>query len=191
MNTTTNRRTFLAAAPAGALAATGATLPLPVAAHEKLGLPAVVNEYRAAVEEFNNDNDVTDARYMAAYDALLAARPTDPAELAAQLRWVTDELARGIFDIEYAEPILRHIAEQLEALGSAALIYPITIHQGRPAGRPFFSDDAPATAGESACARAYKWHDSCQTPAPGRYCSALSPRGSRDDAQPHGRLAEC
>jgi hypothetical protein len=110
----TDRRTFLAAAPAVAIAATGATLPLPVAAHEELGLPALVNEYRAAVEEFNNDDDATDARYIAAYDALLAARPTDPAELAAQLRWVTDELASGILDIEYAEPVLRYIANVLE-----------------------------------------------------------------------------
>jgi hypothetical protein len=56
------------------------------------------------------------ARFLAANEALLAARPTDPAALAMQLRWFTRELKESdICDLG----ILEHVAEQLEVMAKA------------------------------------------------------------------------
>jgi hypothetical protein len=44
-----------------------------------------------------------------------AARPTDPATLARQLRWFLEEIGT---DSDF-EPMLRHIADRLEAMAEA------------------------------------------------------------------------
>jgi hypothetical protein len=75
-------------------------------------------EYSAAAAEFDASADVGDDRFNAAWCALIAARPTDPADLAALLRWcVAEVLEPGVSEGDLA--LLRHIAEQLEAMGRA------------------------------------------------------------------------
>jgi hypothetical protein len=83
---------------------------------------ALLAEYQAAdaaYEDADNsgDEDAVNAvlpRYREAFDALLAARPTDPKSLAAQLRWfVADEVRTR------ENRMLLHIATQLEAMAAA------------------------------------------------------------------------
>jgi hypothetical protein len=57
-------------------------------------------------------------RYVAAIQTIEAARPTDLRGLAIQARLVAHNLEIGSRDEQI--PMVRHIAEQLEALASAA-----------------------------------------------------------------------
>jgi hypothetical protein len=108
-----------------ALAATGTGVATPVmATSTKIGFAALLSEYRAGVAEFEAYDDVSETRYMAAFGALLEARPTDPGEMAMQVRWLADELpsremlgrsADGLSDVD----LIRHVADQLERLAGA------------------------------------------------------------------------
>jgi hypothetical protein len=71
-------------------------------------------EYRAAVAEYQATEEADADRCSAAYDALLAARPTDPAALAVLVRWLAREMRTGLSGKE--PEILEHVAAQLEAL---------------------------------------------------------------------------
>ena len=111
MNT---RRTFLAAAPAVALAG---AVSLPPVAETAAGFDALLAEYDAAVAALNETpTDEQSQRLGAAFEAVRDARPTDPASMGRQLRWFIDEIGAE-FD---QDPMLLHIADRLEALGSTA-----------------------------------------------------------------------
>jgi hypothetical protein len=67
----------------------------------------------SAADERQDDAayDAAGGRLRAALDALRDARPTDPATMARQIRWIVDE---HVMDATF-EPALLAIAEQLEA----------------------------------------------------------------------------
>jgi hypothetical protein len=75
---------------------------------------AILAEARAA--EAEAQADVAEARFMAASAALLDARPTDPAHMAAQLRWLISYFIAEAT----AVVVLEHIADQLEAMAGRA-----------------------------------------------------------------------
>jgi hypothetical protein len=60
--------------------------------------------------------DQEGARYRQAFAAVLEARPTEPATLALQLCWFLEEVGTETD----SEPMLRHIAERLEAMAATA-----------------------------------------------------------------------
>lgn len=59
-------------------------------------------------------------RFMAAKAALAAARPTDAAGLAAQVKFYVDLHAQGHDPNEDQEAMLAHVGEQLEAMAGRA-----------------------------------------------------------------------
>jgi hypothetical protein len=86
----------------------------------------LIAECRAAEEAFTGDDAAAEARYTAGWQALFRVRPTDPAELALQLRWLIGEL-----DTPTCGPlnspdlaVLAHIADRLEAMA------PVKPHAG-------------------------------------------------------------
>ena len=78
---------------------------------------ALLAEWRTAVAEFeaDDDPDAEDSRYITAWRYLFRARPTDPGDLAAQLRWLISELQHDSADRRHFN-VLRHVARQLEAM---------------------------------------------------------------------------
>jgi hypothetical protein len=80
-------------------------------------IEALIAEYDATAAEFSADEVESDARLNAAHEALLAARPTEPRELAALLRWLIGELGS---QIEGDIALLEHIAGRLEAMAGRA-----------------------------------------------------------------------
>ena len=64
------------------------TLPSPCS---KSNLTDLLGAYRAAHDAFAEADQASVERYHAALHAVRDARPTDPAELAAQLRWIVAE----------------------------------------------------------------------------------------------------
>jgi hypothetical protein len=55
-----------------------------------------------------------DERFRAAFAAIRSARPTDPAAMAMQLRFLLDHAGPDDDD----KPVLEHIVAQLEAMGA-------------------------------------------------------------------------
>jgi hypothetical protein len=72
---------------------------------------AILIEARAAAAELEA-TDLANARFLAAQAALLEARPTDPAHMAAQLRWLISYFIAE----DAAVVVLEHVAAQLEAM---------------------------------------------------------------------------
>ena len=54
---------------------------------------AMIADYRIAVAEFNaaDDADPDRHRYLALAEQILAARPTSPADMGLQLKWIVKE----------------------------------------------------------------------------------------------------
>jgi hypothetical protein len=88
-------------------------------------LEEMLAEYRSALaagiasmdEETSEDGEPSpaDKRYDRAFQALVDARPTDPAGAAAQLRWWLAECYDGP-----DRDLLQHVAEVLETRAAAA-----------------------------------------------------------------------
>ena len=77
---------------------------------------AMLSEHNASLCNFldaTQDMPEAEERCSKAYDALLAARPNDPAVMAMQLRWLLREM-----DGDYPDDrrVLEHVAERLEAI---------------------------------------------------------------------------
>lgn len=103
-----------------AIAKTGMTAPQLATATKRQGsLTDLIAAYRQAYDAFDEDDQATIDQADAAIDALRAARPTDPAELAAQLRWLFSKHGGDDLISSYRAP-LSHIAAQLEALAASA-----------------------------------------------------------------------
>ena len=80
-------------------------------AKEKTALTAAADNLDLAKQS------ALDERHAEIYEALLAARPPDPAVMAMQLRWLIDERETGSSEAD--DPIISHIADQLERLAGA------------------------------------------------------------------------
>jgi hypothetical protein len=83
-------------------------------------LHALIAEHaaaEAALEALAGREDAerwaAEERHMRAFRAVLQARPTDPATMGRQLRWIVTQA----IDADIG-PALRHIVEQLEAMGA-------------------------------------------------------------------------
>jgi hypothetical protein len=82
------------------------------------------SDARGGIEE-----EAAAQRVMAASNAILSARPTDPGVMAAQLRF----LVAGLGANADARGALAHIAEQLEAFASGVLLSADAVQQIRAA----------------------------------------------------------
>jgi hypothetical protein len=84
---------------------------------------ALLTEARALEADVDPDNPESARRMHAANREILEARPTDPAFLAAQLRWLIDQCdgdaAIGPCDGSSDLDVMAHIADQLEAMAAA------------------------------------------------------------------------
>jgi hypothetical protein len=78
----------------------------------KAALTALLHETPDALE--------SEERCSKAYDALVTARPRDPAVMAMQLRWLLSEIEVG--DCPDYREVLEHIAQRLEALADGLLL---------------------------------------------------------------------
>ena len=74
----------------------------------------LIAAFRAAHDAFDENDQASIDRWNAVQDALLDARPTDPRELAKQLRFIVAE-EDDLFQPPLGA-ILLHVADQLEAL---------------------------------------------------------------------------
>jgi hypothetical protein len=83
----------------------------------------LIAEYDAAHAAFEATDQIGDppglkaaeTRMHASVDALLAARPTEPGDMAAQVRRIASEADSGLY-ADLFTPALAHIAGQLEAM---------------------------------------------------------------------------
>jgi tRNA C32,U32 (ribose-2'-O)-methylase TrmJ len=89
------------------------TAPDPTFAELKAMIAECRTAYRATAYAAADERKVH-RRYTNAYDAILAARPSEPAAMALQLRWLMRE--RGIGGPERG--ILMNIARRLEAMAA-------------------------------------------------------------------------
>ena len=95
---------------------------------------AMLSEHKAALSNFlDGTRDAAEAeeRCSKAYDALLAARPNDPAVMAMQLRWLLREIEVG--DYPDDRGVLEHVAERLEAMAGGLLLSADAARQVRKA----------------------------------------------------------
>ena len=75
---------------------------------------ALMADFEAAQTALDDTpGEGADQRYHRAFSAMRNARPTDPPSLARQLRWWLEQIGADDED----EPMLRHIAGQLEKGG--------------------------------------------------------------------------
>jgi hypothetical protein len=94
-------------------------------------IAVLIAEYQAACAAFDAiaDDAPEDAheaaarRSMVASTDLLAARPTEPAAMALQLKWIVADLEDG--GSPSVEDILAHVADRLEAMAGAVVLPPI------------------------------------------------------------------
>jgi hypothetical protein len=87
-------------------------------AAEFAAMVAELHDAERAGREAMDTKSPAHARDAEAYSAILNARPSDPAVLAAQIRWLASEQDDG--DNEGAGTMLEHVAEQLEAIAPRA-----------------------------------------------------------------------
>lgn len=89
---------------------TAAEFAAALATHE-----AAERELNALAGHHGEEYNQAEQRYRAAFEAVVRdVRPTDLPSVVRQLRWYLEEIGGGIDD----EPMLMHIAAQLEAIGA-------------------------------------------------------------------------
>lgn len=71
-------------------------------------MQALLAEYRIAMRA--DDSPAADARHRELHQKVMSARPTDPAAMALQLRWLADYM------LDDGQEIVLHAADQLETL---------------------------------------------------------------------------
>jgi hypothetical protein len=97
---------------------------------------AMLSEHKAALSDFldeTRDGVEAEERCSRAYDALLAARPSQPAVMAMQLRWLIREIEVG--DYPDDRGVLEHVARWLDGLAGVLLLSGDAVAQVREALR--------------------------------------------------------